>query len=97
MLADTPAPLSPAALLCPCCMAGRTELERIPRGALVKTFFFWVSIKHYKCYKCKRKKWILDKPPVKNPAQKKTGCIVIEIQSMRVPRAYPSLKRCFIC
>jgi hypothetical protein len=70
MPANTPPQPPATGLLCPCGKAGRNELERISRGAVVKTFFFWLPIKRYKCYKCKRKKWILERPPVKNDTQK---------------------------
>jgi hypothetical protein len=71
MLTNTPTPPPVTGPLCPCGKTSRSELERISRGSVIKTFFFWLPIKRYKCYKCKRKKWILDKQPVKNDIQKK--------------------------
>jgi hypothetical protein len=66
MLTNIPTQPRPAGPLCPCGKTSRAELERITRGIIIKTFFFWLPLKRYKCYKCKRKKWILDRPPVKN-------------------------------
>jgi hypothetical protein len=45
--------------LCPCKKANRSDLERIPRSGFIKTFFFWLPLKRYKCYKCLRNKWVL--------------------------------------
>jgi hypothetical protein len=44
--------------LCPCGKASRAELERISRGFLVKTLLFWLPLKRYKCYRCRRKKLV---------------------------------------
>jgi len=44
--------------LCPCKKAHWSDLERIRRGRFVKTFFFWLPIKKYKCYKCLGNKWV---------------------------------------
>ena len=59
MLDNTPKKIVPTGALCPCGKAPRTELERISRGYFVKTFLFWIPLRHYKCYKCKRKRWVL--------------------------------------
>ena len=48
----------PRSNLCPCGKAGRAEIERIPRGFFVKTFFFWIPVRRYRCFKCKRKKLV---------------------------------------
>jgi len=45
--------------LCPCGKANRSDMERIPRGRLVKTFLFWLPLRKYKCYRCSRNKWVL--------------------------------------
>jgi len=49
--------LTPA-LSCPCGKASSTDLERIPRGFLIKIFLFWLPLKRYKCMKCRRKKLV---------------------------------------
>lgn len=46
---------------CPCGKGDRAELERIHRGFLVKTFLFWLPLKKYKCYKCMRSMYMLEK------------------------------------
>jgi hypothetical protein len=53
--------ISFAGELCPCGKSNRTDLERVSRGALVKVFLFWLPLKKYKCYKCMRNRWVLDK------------------------------------
>jgi len=36
-----------------CCPRCKTELHtRVPRGRLVKSLFFWMSLKRYRCDKC---------------------------------------------
>lgn len=45
------------ALICPRC---KNEVDtRIHRGFIVKTLFFWLPLKRYICYGCRRKtyKW----------------------------------------
>ena len=37
---------------CPRCQD--STCDRIPRGKLMKLFFFWLDLKRYKCYKCFR-------------------------------------------
>jgi len=59
MLTDTSQQPSAIGPLCPCGKANRAELERIPRGLLIKTFLFWLPLKRYRCYKCKRNKLIM--------------------------------------
>jgi len=46
---------------CPCGKTSRSELERIPRGFLIKTFLFWLPVKRYKCYRCRRKRLVFDR------------------------------------
>jgi hypothetical protein len=60
MLADTPVLTAPRGHMCPCGKANRSELERIHRGFLIKTVFFWLPMRRYKCYKCKRKLLVID-------------------------------------
>jgi hypothetical protein len=48
-------------LSCPCGKASRSQLERIPRGVLVKAFLFWLPVKRYRCLKCKKSKLVLKK------------------------------------
>jgi len=45
--------------LCPCGKGSRADLERIPRGLLIKSFLFWLPLKRYKCSRCRRKRLIL--------------------------------------
>ncbi len=45
--------------LCPCGRSERSNMERVPRTAFMKTVLFWLPIKRYKCYTCKRNKWII--------------------------------------
>ena len=41
---------------CPKC---KTEFDaRLHRGALVKTFLFWLPLRRYACYNCKRKYYV---------------------------------------
>ena len=43
--------------LCPKC---KNQLDdRVPRGYLVKTLLFFLPIKRYMCYRCQRKRYIL--------------------------------------
>jgi hypothetical protein len=44
---------------CPCGRGDMSDLERIPRGSLIKTFLFWLPIKRYRCYKCMNNRWLL--------------------------------------
>jgi hypothetical protein len=46
---------------CPCGRGERADLERIRRTTFMKIFLFWLPIKRYKCYNCKRNKWIISK------------------------------------
>jgi len=48
-------------LPCPCGKTSMAELERIPRGILIKTFLFWLPLKRYRCIKCTKTKLILTK------------------------------------
>jgi hypothetical protein len=41
---------------CPCGKGNASDLERIPRGVLLKTFLFFLPIKKYRCYRCLRVK-----------------------------------------
>jgi hypothetical protein len=59
MLTNTHQHSSAAEQLCPCGKASRAEMQRIPRGFILKTFFFWLPLKRYKCYKCMRNKLVL--------------------------------------
>jgi hypothetical protein len=45
--------------LCPCGKSPREEVERVSRGLFIKTFLFWLPVRRYKCYKCRRKRWVL--------------------------------------
>lgn len=45
-------------LLCPCGKASRSEVQRISRGFFVKTFLFWLPVRRYRCYKCRKKKLV---------------------------------------
>ncbi len=73
MLADTQVRTTPRGHLCPCGKADRSELERIHRGFVIKTLFFWLPARRYKCYKCKRKFLVVDQVHVRKrphyPAQ----------------------------
>jgi hypothetical protein len=43
--------------LCPKC---KTQLDdRVPRGFFVKNLFFFIPLKRYICYRCQRKRYIL--------------------------------------
>lgn len=44
--------------ICPKCGAHPLD-QRIPRGHLVKLFFFWLPLKRYLCTKCFRKTYFL--------------------------------------
>ena len=37
------------------CRRCGTILSRIPRSSLVKTLLFWLPVRQYVCYHCKRK------------------------------------------
>jgi len=42
--------------VCPRC---KGEMDtRIPRGFVIKTFFPWLPVRRYMCYKCQRKKYV---------------------------------------
>jgi len=42
--------------VCPKC---KGELDtRVSRGLFVKTLLFWLPVKRYICYKCRRKKYV---------------------------------------
>ncbi len=43
--------------MCPKCKAPLDD--RVPRGAFVKTIFFFLPLKRYICYKCQRKRYVL--------------------------------------
>lgn len=46
----------------PVCFKCNKKMEdRTPRGALVKTFLFWLPLKRYRCYSCGRKRYVLAK------------------------------------
>lgn len=45
--------------LCPCGKTKRTALERVPRGPIMKKYFYWLPFKKYKCYKCLKVRWIM--------------------------------------
>jgi len=50
---------TPADTLCPCGKSPRSEIERVPRGFVVKMLLFWLPVKRYKCYRCRRKRLVL--------------------------------------
>lgn len=39
------------------CRRCRNNIDRIPRGGLVKLLFFWLPLKKYVCYRCHRKSY----------------------------------------
>ena len=49
--------------LCPCGRGDSSDFERIPRTTFMKTILFWSPIRHYRCYACMRKRWIIMKLP----------------------------------
>jgi len=40
---------------CPCGKTNHNDLERIKRNLIQRTFLFFLPLKRYYCYKCKRK------------------------------------------
>ncbi len=60
MLSNTPNQSPTIIPLCPCGKARRSDLERIPRGFVHKTFFSWLPLRRYKCYKCRRKRLLFE-------------------------------------
>jgi len=46
--------------LCACRKANGSVMERIPKGSLVRTLFFWLPLKKYRCFKCMRNRWVLE-------------------------------------
>ena len=48
MVTHTSQRSSTPTLLCPCGKTSSTDLERIPRGVLIKIFLFWLPLKRYK-------------------------------------------------
>lgn len=61
MVASTQQQFSTRSLLCPCGKSDRAEVERISRGVLIKTFLFWLPVKRYKCYRCKKKRIVFSR------------------------------------
>lgn len=47
------------AAICSKCKNGLDE--RMHRGFFVKKFLFWLPIRRYKCYRCKRGQYVLVK------------------------------------
>lgn len=45
---------------CPTCKTF-TRTERVPRSKAVKVVLFWLPLKRYMCYKCKRKYYTIEK------------------------------------
>jgi hypothetical protein len=44
----------------PVCKRCCSEMDRIPRGVIMKALFFWLPFKRYCCFSCLSKKYILD-------------------------------------
>jgi hypothetical protein len=38
-----------------CLYCSSSSIERIPRGRIIKTVFYWLPLKHYMCYACLKK------------------------------------------
>ncbi len=51
--------------VCPKCKSD-ADTDRIPRGWLFKEFLPWLSVKHYICYRCKRKFYKIDHKSIPN-------------------------------
>jgi transposase-like protein len=55
--------------LCPKC---NSQFDyRVHRSFFVKTFLFWLPLRRYACYSCKRKYYILHGKPFTNLSQLK--------------------------
>jgi len=46
--------------LCPLCKRGHLQ-DRVPRAQWVKTFFFFLPLKRFKCYACYKRPYIWDR------------------------------------
>lgn len=44
--------------LCPKCKKGRLY-DRVPRAYIMKTIFFFMPLRRYKCYYCGKKPYVL--------------------------------------
>jgi len=42
------------------CGTSKNDWQRIPRGFFLKTFLFWLPVKHYKCHRCGRRHWVIN-------------------------------------
>ncbi|HWZ05205.1 MAG TPA: hypothetical protein VNX40_16420 [Mucilaginibacter sp.] len=43
------------------CRDCNTDLDRIRRGFLVRTLLFWLPLKRYSCYRCRRKSYSMER------------------------------------
>jgi len=56
MTASPNPPVATKKYVCPIC---KSELrDRVSRSSFVKTFLFWLPLKRFSCYKCRRKKYV---------------------------------------